>query len=155
MAVYASGRRSGKDRRAVKERRQFADPSYGGPERRKGTDRRKAAVRSAEKFDYLLRNELISEQELNRAVVDAQIRDIEVEQVLLQDYKISKQDVGKALGQFYQSRYIAFNDNIPIPAKLLRNLKPSFLWNNLWVPIEQKDGRITVLMDEPNHLISS
>ena len=153
MAVYARDRRSGKDRRAVKDRRQFADPNYGGPERRKGKDRRKPAGRIAEKYDYLLRKDLVSEQELNRAVLDAQRRGIEVEQVLLQDYKISKQDVGTALSRFYQCRYIAFDDNIAIPGELLRNLKPSFLWNNLWVPIEQKDGRITVLMDEPNHLI--
>ena len=106
----------------------------------------------AVKFEYLAHTSLITEEELRRAIVYARSNGMDLEEILLEDYKISKQDVGKALSQFYRTEFIPFDPNTPIPGELPHNLKPSYLRNNLWVPIKRDNGLITVLMHDPNDL---
>jgi type II secretory ATPase GspE/PulE/Tfp pilus assembly ATPase PilB-like protein len=116
-------------------------------------NQRKMARRRPTKFDYLVRNSLIAEKELEKAVVEARGKRKDVEQVLMEQYKINKQDIGTALSEHYKTKYIEFDDRMPIPGELLRNLKFSYLRSNLWVPLHKEDGNLTVLMDDPNHLI--
>ncbi|MBI3325732.1 MAG: type II/IV secretion system protein, partial [Nitrospinae bacterium] len=95
---------------------------------------------------------LITEGELEKAVVEARDQGMDIEQVLMKNYNLTKQHIGAALSDFYKCRFVAFDDRLPIPGELLRNLKVSYLRPNLWVPLEAKEGRVTVLVDDPNHL---
>jgi GAF domain-containing protein len=54
------------------------------------------------KFDYILKNHILTEKELDMAIADARRRREPVEAVLMSDLKISKQDIGKSLSQFYK-----------------------------------------------------
>src|SRR5207237_71713 len=57
------------------------------------------------------------------------------------------------LEKFYKCRYVAFDPRVPPPRLLLRNLKPTYLRTDHWVPLEARAGAVTVLIDDPNHLI--
>jgi type II secretory ATPase GspE/PulE/Tfp pilus assembly ATPase PilB-like protein len=111
------------------------------------------ALRRPTKFDYLVKNHLLTEKELQKAIVEARSKRLDVEQVLMREYKINRQDLGTALSEYYQTRFVQFDDHMPIPGELLRPLKASYLRTNLWVPLGKSDSRLTVLMDDPNHLI--
>jgi type II secretory ATPase GspE/PulE/Tfp pilus assembly ATPase PilB-like protein len=67
--------------------------------------------------------------------------------------KISKEAIGNSLEEFYNCRFVPFNDKQPVPFELLRNLKEEYLRRELWVPLEKKEGRIRVIIDDPNNII--
>jgi hypothetical protein len=54
----------------------------------------------------LIKNDLISEKELDRAFAIANQHDDEVEDVLIQNFRIPKEDLGNSLAAFYNTRYV-------------------------------------------------
>ena len=111
------------------------------------------ARRRPTRFDYLTSKGLLNPQELDRAVTEARERGEDVEQLLMKNFSISKDEIGAALSEFYKCRFLKFDDKIPIPGDLLHGLKKAYLRSNLWVPIEKtKDDQVVVLMDDANHL---
>jgi len=154
--LYNRHRSSAYDRRSGLDRRMLDDIRYTSPERRSRVDRRKRRdrrKRERRKLDYLVESRLITREEMAKVVFDARSSGIDIEQLLLKRPEISKRDLGAALSDFYKTKYVAFDDSRPIPGELLRNLKPSYLRSNLWVPLARENGTVTVLMDDPRHLI--
>ncbi len=105
------------------------------------------------RFDYLLSHDLIKEEELESAWKESREKKISMENFLMQKHKISKVDIGHAFEEFYNCRFIQYNDKLPIPGHLIKNLKKNFLRRELWVPLEMVGDRIHVLIDDPNNII--
>ncbi|MBU4421114.1 MAG: Flp pilus assembly complex ATPase component TadA, partial [Proteobacteria bacterium] len=104
------------------------------------------------KFTYLLENQILAQKELDKAVVDARSRKVLIETILEKELKIPKNEMGKSLSKFYNVPFIIYNENTPIPGELLAGLKVSFMRKNLWVPLRIEDGKIVVVIDNPNDL---
>ncbi|MBW1740698.1 MAG: GspE/PulE family protein [Deltaproteobacteria bacterium] len=104
------------------------------------------------KFDYLLENGLLTQKELDRAVQEARKTRQELESLLMKNYKISKQDMGKALSHYYKAPFVVYNERTPIPGELLGGLKVSFMKKNYWVPIGKDGEKIIIAIDNPYHL---
>ena len=104
------------------------------------------------KFSYLLENQLLTEKELDKATADARKKKDPIEQVLIDDFKLSKDDVGKSLSYYYKVPFEAYNDQIMIPGELLTGLKIPFMRKNVWVPLRSEDGKIIIAVDNPNDL---
>ena len=105
------------------------------------------------KFDYLLTRGLIKEEELEAASTEARKNRETVEDHLIKKFKISKDDIGHSLEEFYNCRFVPFNNKHPVPFDLLKNLKEEYLRRELWVPLEKKDGKIRVVLDDPNNVL--
>lgn len=105
------------------------------------------------KFDYLLRIGLIKDEELETAYDEARNNKQTIEDYLMAEHKIPRAEIGKSLQEFFNCRYTPFNDKIPIPFDLLRNLKEEYLRRELWVPLERRDGKVKVLVDDPNNIL--
>jgi len=101
------------------------------------------------KFDYLLGQSIITENELKTAMAAAREQKKDVETVLMENYKVKKKDIGSSLGQFYGCKFIEYTANIFIPRELLRGINLPYLKNSLWVPISVKDGKAIVAIDNP------
>jgi len=102
------------------------------------------------KFDYLVENGLLTQKELDQAILDSRSTRQDIESFLMQTYKLSKKEIGSALSQYYQTPFVEYNERIMIPGELLTGLKVSFLKNNVWVPIERtKDDKIAIAIDNP------
>ncbi|HOO91060.1 MAG TPA: GspE/PulE family protein, partial [Syntrophales bacterium] len=41
----------------------------------------------------------------------------------------------------------------PIPFDLLKNLKEEYLRREMWVPLEKRDGKVRVIIDDPNNVL--
>ncbi|RLB96832.1 MAG: hypothetical protein DRH76_06305, partial [Deltaproteobacteria bacterium] len=67
------------------------------------------------KFDYILENHILTKKELERATADARKRREPIETVLMTDFKVPKEEIGKALSKFYKTAFVQFNRNAPIP----------------------------------------
>jgi type II secretory ATPase GspE/PulE/Tfp pilus assembly ATPase PilB-like protein len=104
------------------------------------------------KFDYLIKNDIISRKNLTNAMSLARKMKHSVESELKRTFNVSGKDIGKSLSDFYKTRYISFDDRMVIPGQLLKGLKPEFLRYNNFVPIEQKGAKTVVAMENPNFL---
>jgi len=104
------------------------------------------------KFDYLISNNIISQKDLEHAMDEARKIKSSVENVLMNDYHVTKGDIGKSLSTFYKTRFIPYDERMVIPGQLLKGLKPAYLKNNLFVPVAQSNSKIVIAMENPNYL---
>lgn len=106
------------------------------------------------KFDYLIENGLVTQKELDKAVLEARKTRQDVETLLMKAYKISKKDIGQALSHYYRVPFVEYNERVPIPGDLLAGLKVPFMKKNSWVPIgqDQEGKKVIIAIDNPYHL---
>ena len=104
------------------------------------------------KFDYLINNSIITEKELAIAIASARDRKVSVETVFIEDIKVKKADIGRSLGEYYNCEYVGYDSNYPIPGDVLAKLKQIYLKNNLWVPLARENGKVKILIDDPQRL---
>lgn len=104
------------------------------------------------KFDFLIANNIVSGKDLSEAMIRARKGKRTVESVLISDFKVSKQDIGKSVSTFYNTRFIPYDDKMVIPGELLKGLRVSYLKSNVFVPVSESDNRVTVVLENPNYL---
>jgi type II secretory ATPase GspE/PulE/Tfp pilus assembly ATPase PilB-like protein len=104
------------------------------------------------RFDLLVANNVISAKDLAEAMITARKTRKPVESVLMSAYSVSKEDIGKALSAHYKTRFVPFDEKMPIPGQLLKGIRPGYLKSNGFVPIAQEGERVTVVMEDPTYL---
>jgi hypothetical protein len=105
------------------------------------------------KFDYLLSQGLVTQDELNKAVATARQKQVDVETVLIEQYKVPKHELGASLSQFYRVPFFEFTEKLIPPPDIMRDLKIEFLKRNLWLPLRRDEhGHIVVLIDNPQDI---
>ena len=113
----------------------------------------KAAKRAKPtKFDYLISNNILTGKDLEKAMVSARTVRKAVESVLISDFQVSKEDIGKSLSQHYKTRFIPYDDKMIIPGQLLKGLRPGFLKSNVLVPVSQNGNTVALAMENPDYL---
>jgi type II secretory ATPase GspE/PulE/Tfp pilus assembly ATPase PilB-like protein len=105
------------------------------------------------RFDDLISRGLLKEEEMENAWEEARERKEIIETFLMKKYDISKDDIGKSFEAFFRCQFVEFNDKLPIPGELLKNLKKQYLHRELWVPIGKVDGNVQVIVDDPNNIL--
>jgi type II secretory ATPase GspE/PulE/Tfp pilus assembly ATPase PilB-like protein len=118
--------------------------------RRRATDH--PTRRYTSKFEYLVEQRLISQQDLDAAIAEAKRASTHVDLILMQQYEISKAQIGQSSSVFYRVPFIEFDDRIVVPPDLLRELKVEYLKKNYWVPLKRETGAVLVLVDDPHDL---
>ena len=111
-----------------------------------------AAFASGSRYDYLLREKLVTTDQLQKAFGTAKKMNKSVEHVLIEQHKIKKEAIAKSFSLFYGCRFRSFDPALPAPVELLSNLKMAFLLNELWIPISWSKEGIEVLVDDPRNL---
>ena len=104
------------------------------------------------KFDYLITNHIISSNDLNEAISRARKAKRSVPSVLMTDFHVSRDAIGKSLEDFFKTRFIPYDEKMVIPGELLKGLRVSYLKHNAFVPIVKSDGKVVVAMENPNSL---
>ena len=115
-------------------------------------NQKRIATGKVTKFDHLLENHLITQKELNKAVVDARNQKKPVTDILMKEFKIPKKEIGKSLSKFYKIPFIEYNSGWPIPIDLLSGLKVPFMRNNVFVPLRMEGDKVMIAIDNPNDL---
>jgi type II secretory ATPase GspE/PulE/Tfp pilus assembly ATPase PilB-like protein len=111
-----------------------------------------ATFASGSKYDYLLREKMVTTAQLQKAFGLAKRMGKSVEYVLMETHKIKKEAIGKSFSLFYGCKFRPFDPAIPAPVELLTNLKKAFLFNELWIPMSWSKEGIEVLVDDPRNL---
>ncbi|HXH82779.1 MAG TPA: GspE/PulE family protein [Candidatus Tectomicrobia bacterium] len=111
------------------------------------------AQRRGSKFDYLIAQGLVTGEEVHQAVAQARQRNVDVESVLLEQYKVPKGELGQSLSQYYRVPFVEYDPRIIPPPELMKDVKIEFLKRNCWLPLRREDdGSVTVLIDNPQDL---
>lgn len=111
-----------------------------------------AQKRRPTKFDYLIANSIITERDLETVISNARKSKKPVENVLMADLQVSKEDIGKSLAAYYKARFIPYDDKMVIPGEVLKGLRASFLKNNVFVPVSQNGAKVVIAMENPDYL---
>ena len=119
---------------------------------KKRQDSLAATFTTGSKYDYLLRKKLVTTDQLQQAFALAKKLNKSVEFVLIENNKISKQDIGKSFSLFYDTKFRDYDASFTVPVELLTNLKKAFLLNEYWVPMSWDKEGVEVLVDDPRDL---
>jgi type II secretory ATPase GspE/PulE/Tfp pilus assembly ATPase PilB-like protein len=119
---------------------------------KKRMDSLAATFTTGSKYDYLLRKKMVTTSQLQQAFALAKKLNKSVEFVLIENNKISKQDIGKSFSLFYDTKFRDYDASFTVPVELLTNLKKAFLLNEYWVPMSWDKEGVEILVDDPRDL---
>jgi len=104
------------------------------------------------KFDHLVANNLITQAELDSAIVEARKGPMDLESLLIEKYKVPRDELGKSLSQFYKCPHMEYNERLLLDPDLLRTLNIDYLKKNFWAPVKRDKSGVEILIDDPNDL---
>ncbi|HEX8610631.1 MAG TPA: GspE/PulE family protein [Telluria sp.] len=100
------------------------------------------------KYAALVRDALVSAAELDQAQHTAHAALLDIEEVLVKDLHLSLAAIGNALACHFGVPYAPFLPGRVKPVALLKNLKPQYVDDNQWLPLdEDKDGLLVLALD--------
>jgi tetratricopeptide (TPR) repeat protein len=124
----------------------------GDVEVKKRMDSIAATFTSGSKYDYLLREKMVTTDQLQKAFALSKKMNKSVEFVLIEQFQIKKEAIGKSFSLFYGCPFKSFDPEFPVPFELLANLKKAFLLNEYWIPLSWSKEGVEVLVDDPRDL---
>jgi type II secretory ATPase GspE/PulE/Tfp pilus assembly ATPase PilB-like protein len=107
------------------------------------------------KYDYLVTNAVLSAEEMDLATRSARRKNLDIEEVLIDEFQVKPPAIGEALSQFFKVPYEAFKQDRVKPLDLLKNLKRDFVESSSWVPIEDVKEGLIVLTTDPEKVRAS
>ncbi|HET9652708.1 MAG TPA: ATPase, T2SS/T4P/T4SS family, partial [Usitatibacter sp.] len=107
------------------------------------------------KFEYLVIDNLIAAGELELATKAARRKNKNVEDVLVEEFQVKPEAMGRALAKFFGVEYEPFKADRIKPPDLLRNIKRDYAEQNHWIPLEDSKNGIVVMSTDPERLRSS
>ena len=113
---------------------------------------KRAARQASNKFNYLLQNHHLNQNELKNAIIEAKKRRESIESYLIGVMKIPKKEVIESLSKYYEVPAVLYDPNWPIPTPLMRKGKEAFMKKNLWVPLESDGGKVVIAVDNPQDI---
>ena len=112
---------------------------------------RAARSNKPSKYGHLVDKGLVSEKDLENAIGNARVNQFDVSKVLIEDYKVPKEEIGRALTQFFNTPFADLAGR-EMPADLKERLTAEFLKKNMCAPLEKKEGTLTVAVEDPYDL---
>ncbi len=112
---------------------------------------RAARTNRPSKFGGLVDRGLLSEKDLEAAVSSARVNQIDVATALLEEHGVAKEEIGRALSQFYNCGFWDPAGGV-MPDELKERLTAEFLKKNMCAPVDKKEGTLTVAVEDPYDL---
>ena len=100
------------------------------------------------KYDGLVTEAVLSAPELELATRSARKKEIDIEDVLLNEFQVKLPAIGQSLAKFFNVPYECYKPDRLKPVELLKNLKRQYIEESGWLPLEEsKDGLVVVALD--------
>jgi type II secretory ATPase GspE/PulE/Tfp pilus assembly ATPase PilB-like protein len=106
--------------------------------------------RAPTRYDLLVENELISDKELDRAFAIANQRNEDVENILIHNFRIPKDDLGNALAQFYDTRFVDLSQAAGDLEHFCEGLSVDYLRKVCLVPLQFEEGKVVLAAKDPH-----
>jgi type II secretory ATPase GspE/PulE/Tfp pilus assembly ATPase PilB-like protein len=104
------------------------------------------------KFEPLVIAGYLTDSELDAALKRAELQKLPLETILIDRYRVSKQELGAALSAFYGCPFVEYDPTRIAPREYVQQINPAYLKANHWIPLEVSDHSVTVLIDDPQSI---
>ena len=112
-----------------------------------------AAKGKTNRLGYLLEHHFLTQKDLKEASTLARKKDEPIENILINEFNISKYYIGKALSKYYGVDFVEFDKNFIKPVELMQRLRPDYIRRNTWVPLRKEgDNGVVIAIDNPKNL---
>jgi len=101
------------------------------------------------KYSYLVSSGLMDPGELKGVLIKSQKKRMDIEKIFLNDFGLSREEIGRSLENYYQIPYYGYNDSILLSQDNFSGLNLKFLYKNCWVPVQNDSNIAVVLIDDP------
>ena len=102
-------------------------------------------------FDQLVKQGSLSSRDLADAQANASLRGASVSSVLMDNYSLSAEAIGKSLAHHYRVPFMAYDPALILPLRLLENISKGYLRKNLWLPVAGDKNEAVILIDDPSN----
>ena len=96
--------------------------------------------------------ETIKQADLDAAIEESLSREIDLETLLLDKYRVPKAALGLALSEFYQCPYVSYDERTVIDPELLKNLSFDYLIRSAWIPLKRQGTVLDIVINDPHDL---
>ena len=103
-------------------------------------------------YDGLIRGGRVTQDQVDQATALAQKNNTSVEQALLANFKVPKEDLGKSLSDFFRCPFVIYSTEVVIPGELLEKFTVDYLKHHGFVPVAKSGNRATIAMTNPRNL---
>ena len=103
-------------------------------------------------LDCIAYRGLIKQVELDAAIEESLSREIDLETLLLDKYRVPKSALGSALSEFYQCPYVSYDERTVIDPELLKNLSFDYLKRSAWIPLKRQGSVLDIVINDPHDL---
>ena len=104
------------------------------------------------RFGQLVDKGIVSEKDIEAAVSNARMNNAAVEKVLIEDYNVPKDELGKSLAAFYGTQFFSY-DGAQTISNDLKERVPSDMWKKYTcAPVERRPGVLVVAVEDPQDL---
>lgn len=103
-------------------------------------------------LDCIAYRGLITHVDLDTAVEESLSREVDLETILLEKYRVPRAALGLALSEFYQCPYVSYDERTVIDPELLKNLSFDYLRRNSWIPLKRQGTVLDVVINDPHDL---
>jgi type II secretory ATPase GspE/PulE/Tfp pilus assembly ATPase PilB-like protein len=103
------------------------------------------------RYEELVKKNLISSQEMERAMVISTQQEKEVETVLMEDYLIPKEELGQTLAVVYKTRFVDLKVSSYRADALITPETIKTLSQNLIVPLDKRKSELIVAAKDPSN----
>jgi type II secretory ATPase GspE/PulE/Tfp pilus assembly ATPase PilB-like protein len=106
--------------------------------------------RTGGKFAALIISGRLQPQELDAIVKKAEVERRPVESLLIEQRRLTKQELGAALSAYYQCPFKEYDEKHLIAPESVSDINPNYLKANYWIPLRVSDRTVDVLIDDPH-----
>ncbi len=104
------------------------------------------------KYDALVLAGLLSAQELELAQLVARRKQIDIQSLLVDEMRISLQDIGVALARFFGVAYAPYLPNRPVPEQAALHAKWASAEHKRWLLLEETAAGLVILTTDPDRV---
>lgn len=101
------------------------------------------------RYEELIKREIVSGQEMERALVIATQQDRDVESVLMENFLVERAELGETLALVYQTKFMDLSQSSYSASSLLKRGRFDVFERNLIIPVEQQDDTLFLAAKDP------
>ena len=102
-------------------------------------------------YTQLIINGVISEDELAKAASRADKENKDLEIVLIDDFDLSRKQLGLALAEYYGVKFEDLTSTIYNPIDFIKGKNIDFFLHGLWVPLHSTDDELILAINDPHN----
>lgn len=104
------------------------------------------------KLNYLVTEGIVSLSEFETAIASARQKQIDLEEILMDEFLVPCEQVGAALSKFFNVPYEAYQAERVVDVELIKRLKRQYVDENAWIPIADDKSGLTILALDPEQV---